>query len=220
MKLRATKFEGIFRLGRQLLTRNLVPGRSVYGEKLIKVGKEEYREWIPSRSKPAAAICKGLQHFPLKAGMKVLYLGLAASTTASHFSDIVGKKGMIYGVEISERPLRDSLRIALERLNLAPILADAKRPEEYEALVEGVEFLYSDTADRDQVPILIRNAEYFLKSKGWAVIAIKSQSIDVTKPPKEVYKRCLQEFEEYFEVVDKVELDPFQKAHLFVVMHY
>ena len=50
------------------------------------------------------------------------------------------------------------------------------------------------------------------------MIAIKSQSIDVTRSPKDVYKECLQELEKHFDILDKVELDPYEKYHLFVVM--
>ena len=56
------------------------------------------------------------------------------------------------------------------------------------------------------------------QENGHAIIAIKSQSIDVTKPPRQVYKECLQELEKHFEILDKVELDPYEKYHLFVVM--
>jgi fibrillarin-like pre-rRNA processing protein len=50
------------------------------------------------------------------------------------------------------------------------------------------------------------------------MIAIKSQSIDVTKRPSETYKECLLEMEKHFDVVDKVELDPYEKMHMFVVL--
>ena len=44
---------------RQLYTANLVPGRNVYGEKLIRENSIEYREWDASKSKLASAILKG-----------------------------------------------------------------------------------------------------------------------------------------------------------------
>jgi len=50
------------------------------------------------------------------------------------------------------------------------------------------------------------------------MIAIKSQSIDSVKPSKEVYEECLKEFRKHFEILDEVELDPYEKNHLFVVM--
>jgi len=213
------KFDGIFLIDKKLATINLTPGHKVYGEELIKIDDVEYRIWDHWRSKPAAAIMKGLKTFPLKSGTTVLYLGIASGTTSSHFSDIVGKEGIIYGTEISERVLRELVSHAEKRQNIIPILGDARKPEEYQnTVIEKVDFVYEDIADPDQIKILIRNCEKFLKRNGFAAVAIKSQSIDVTKPPKEVYEECLKESKKHFDILDKVELDPFEKFHLFVVL--
>lgn len=215
------KFEGIFVVDGKFATINLTPGYKVYGEQLVKEKNIEYRIWDFWRSKPAAAIKNGLKEFPLKKGMKILYLGIASGTTASHFSDIVDKEGIIYGVDVAERVLRELVAHAEKRGNIIPILADARKPEEYEdTVLEKVDLLYEDVANPDQIQILIRNAEKFLKSNGFAAIAIKSQSISSTKPPKEVYRECLKELEKHFEILDKVELDPFEKAHLFLVLKF
>jgi len=214
-------FEGVFEIDGKIATRNLVPGESVYGEKLFKIEGIEYREWIPFRSKPAAAIKKGLKEFPIKKGMRILYLGIASGTSASHFSDIIGREGIIFGVELSETPLRDLVLLSEKRGNIVPILADARKPETYEDLVIGkVDLVYEDIADPDQINILIWNCEKFLKEKGYAMIAIKSQSIDVTKKPNEVYRECLEQLSKKFEILDKVKLDPYEKYHMFIVMRY
>ena len=214
-------FEGVFEIDKKIATRNLVPGESVYGEKLFKIEGIEYREWIPFRSKPAAAIKKGLKEFPIKKGMKILYLGIASGTSASHFSDIIGREGIIFGVELSETPLRDLVLLSEKRGNIVPILADARKPETYEDLIIGkVDLVYEDIADPDQINILIWNCEKFLKEKGYAMIAIKSQSIDVTKKPNEVYRECLEQLSKKFEILDKVKLDPYEKYHMFIVMRY
>ena len=115
-------FENLFWANNRLCTKNLVPGQKVYDEKLIKTKQEEFREWDAHRSKPSAAIYKNLHQFPLKKGMKILYLGVASGTTCSHFSDIVGKEGIIYGIEIGERVLRDLIHVAEQRKNIVPIL--------------------------------------------------------------------------------------------------
>lgn len=220
MKVRPhPKFEGVFLVDNQLATVNLVPGERVYGEELIKIKNVEYRIWDYTRSKPAAAFKKGLKTFPIKKNMSILYLGVASGTTASHFSDIIGREGIIYGVEISERVLRELIPYAERRGNIVCILNDARLVETYEDIViEKVDVVYEDVADPDQIKILIRNAQKFLKPKGWVIIAIKSQSIDVTRPPKQIYKECIEELEKHFKIVDKVELDPYEKAHMFVVM--
>src|SRR3972149_9883883 len=117
------KFDGIFSFDSKFGTINLIPGQKVYGEEFLRDGKAEYRVWDFWRSKPAAAIKRGLETFPLAKGMKVLYLGIASGTTASHFSDIIGKEGIIYGVAIAERVLRDLISHAEKRGNIIPILA-------------------------------------------------------------------------------------------------
>lgn len=219
MKVKKTNFEGIFLIDSKLATINLVPGYKVYGEQLIKIKNIEYRIWDFWRSKPAAAIKKGLKEFPIKKGMKILYLGVASGTTSSHFSDVIGPEGLIYGVDIAERVLREIVVHAELRGNIIPILGDCRKPEEYEnIIVERVDMLYEDVASPDQIQILIRNAQKFLKPKGIAIVAIKSQSIDVTKEPKQIYKESLNELGKHFEILDKVELDPYEKDHMFVVM--
>lgn len=84
-----------------LVTRNLVPGDSVYGEKRISIEqpssnpdspaeKVEYRVWNPFRSKLAAGILGGLDNIHIGPGKKVLYLGAASGTSVSHVADVVG----------------------------------------------------------------------------------------------------------------------------------
>jgi fibrillarin-like pre-rRNA processing protein len=124
-------FPGVFSKGRQLFTRSIVKGFSAFSRIVLSVGGDEYREWDPYKSKPAAAIAKGLKGFPLKAKDKVLYLGAASGATCSFFSDIVGESGIIYAVEFSERSAMDLNIISEKRGNIIPILADARRVEQY-----------------------------------------------------------------------------------------
>ncbi|KAF5743514.1 hypothetical protein HS088_TW08G00098 [Tripterygium wilfordii] len=92
------RHEGVFiAKGKEdaLVTKNLIPGETVYNEKRISVQNEdgtkvEYRVWNPFRSKLAAAILGGVDNIWIKPGAKVLYLGAASGTTVSHVSDIVG----------------------------------------------------------------------------------------------------------------------------------
>ena len=213
------KFDGVFTEGGNFFTINLVPGAKVYGEDLVVRSGTEYRKWDYTRSKAAAALKNGLENFPLKKGSSCLYLGIASGTSASHFSDIIGKDGIIYGVDIAERVLRDLIPHAEKRGNIAPILGDTRSPENYSGLVlDKVDLIFEDVASNDQVEILIRNCDKFLKKGGYAMISIKSQSIDVTKDPQMVYKECLAELEKHLEVVEKVKLDPHEKHHLLVVL--
>ena len=204
---------------RKLGTKNLVPENAVYGERLVKFSGIEYRLWDPYRSKLAAAILKGLEIVPICPSLKVLYLGAASGTTVSHVSDIVGEDGHVYCVEFASRSLRDLVNnVAAFRYNMSPILADARLPESYSRMVERVDSIYCDVAQPEQARVLADNADLFLSVDGWVLLAIKAQSIDVTKEPSEVFRSETSILEARgFHIKGVVGLEPFDKAHAMVV---
>lgn len=217
------EFEGVYWVefengSKKLATRNLAPGRKVYGEQLIQFKGKEYRIWNPYRSKLAAAILKNLSVMPIKPGMKVLYLGSATGTTASHVSDIVGENGVVYCVEFSPRVMREFIeKCTLYRKNMIPILADARLPSLYRLYVDEVDAIYADVAQPFQSKIVADNGDVFLKNGGWALQAIKAMSIDVTKEPSETYRREINHLKERgYEILDVVHLEPYDVAHAFV----
>lgn len=205
----------------RLATKNLAPGFRVYGERLARIEGVEYRTWDPYRSKLAASILKGIKVLPIRPGDRVLYLGAASGTTASHVADIVGMEGIVYCIEFSPRILRELLTVCEHRKNMIPILADARFPWQYRMLVEEVDVIYADVAQPEQAKLLADNAEFFLKHGGWALLAIKARSIDVTKEPSEVYKKEMETLKSRgFEIKDVVHLEPFDKAHAMVISQY
>lgn len=211
------KFKGIFLVDGKIATKNLVPGRQVYGERLVKEGKKEYRLWDPNRSKLAAAIVKGISNVPIDVGMTILYLGAAHGTTVSHISDIISKSGLIYAVEISERCFNELVPVCKERSNIVPILADARFPEKY-GIFDTVDLVYCDIADRHQTEIATDNCKKFLKPNGFLMLAIKTRSIDVSESPKKVVNNEIRKLKQLgFDVLDWKMLDPFEKDHGFVV---
>lgn len=212
-------FPGVWKKGKNIYTKNSVPGEKIFTKNIIKVKDCEYREWDPKRSKASAAIHNGIKNFPIKKGSKILYLGIASGSTASFFSDIIGPEGIIYGIEISERSIRELNPIAEKRGNIVPILANARKPDDY-IWIEKVDIVYQDVATDDQSEILTRNVQTFLKPNGYAMIAIKSRSIDVTKAPRQIYKREKEKLRKHFEIIDNVELDPHEKDHLFLIMRF
>jgi rRNA 2'-O-methyltransferase fibrillarin len=109
-----------------LMTLNLTPGETVYGEKKVEIEiaegeKKEYRyelvlkvlfcvciqfvegfeftssQWNPFRSKLASAILGGVKNIYMGPGSKVLYLGAASGTTVSHVADLVGPVCLFVG---------------------------------------------------------------------------------------------------------------------------
>lgn len=207
----------------RLATRNLASGKNVYGEKLIRFEGVEYRLWDPFRSKLAAAILKNIKTVPIKPNHQVLYLGAASGTTASHISDIVGEKGHVYCVEFAARALRELVNnVCPYRLNMSPILEDARFPERYALFIRGkVDDIYCDIAQPEQAKILADNADLYLKNGGRIMLAVKAQSIDVTKEPSEVYRWELKVLESRgFTIEDVVHLEPYDKAHAMIVAKF
>ena len=204
---------------RRLATKNLSPGKNVYGERLVKFGGEEYRLWDPYRSKFAAVLLKGLEMVPIQPDHEVLYLGAASGTTASHVSDIVGEGGHVYCVEFASRSIRELVdNVCAFRYNMSPILADARMPERYSMLVGKVDDIYCDIAQPEQARVLADNADLFLVDGGWVMLAIKAQSIDVTKEPSEIYEREINIMKARgFQVKEVVHLEPYDKAHVMIV---
>ncbi len=205
----------------RLATVNLAPGHRVYGERLFKWGDKELREWNPYRSKLAAALLKGIEELPIKPGHKILYLGAATGTTASHVSDLVGKEGLVYALDVAPRVMRELVAVCEVRPNMVPLLADARKPYEYRHIVELVDGIYADVAQPEQAEIVADNADYFLKEGGYLLLAIKARSIDVTKEPSEVFKREIDVLKSRgFEIVDMVHLEPFDKDHAMVYARF
>ena len=54
------RLKGIIEDKNRLFTINLVKGKTVYDENLIRKGGKEFRSWNPEKSKLAAAILNGL----------------------------------------------------------------------------------------------------------------------------------------------------------------
>lgn len=142
------RHEGVFiARGKEdaLVTLNSTPGVAVYGEKRISVEsppgpdgnavKVEYRVWNPFRSSEflfslSFLLCVDLRyirllmiqsfcgHYLLMFNELITNKKVAAGTSVSHVSDIVGPKGNVYAVEFSHRPGRDLLNVAKARTNV------------------------------------------------------------------------------------------------------
>ena len=206
---------------KKLATENLVIGNQVYKEKLIKKKDIEYRLWDPFRSKLAAAIMNGLEVFPFQDKLRVLYLGVSTGTTVSHISDIVGPQGIIFGVEHSSRVARDFLyRVASHRKNIIPIMQDARQPQHYFSVYCKVDVVYVDIAQPDQTDIAITNCKMFLKNNGYLFLVIKTRSIDVTKAPKKIIENEKNKLNENFEIIQVIDLYPYDKDHVMVIAKY
>jgi fibrillarin-like pre-rRNA processing protein len=202
---------------RKLYTVNLTPGKRVYDEQLIIQNGIEYREWDAYKSKLAAAILNKCLNIFLRKGDAVLYLGSSTGTTISHVSDIVGKEGFVFAVDIAPRVMRDLLFNLEARKNVAPILADANKTKELMERISSVDILYQDIAQKSQVDIFIKNINNFLKKEGYAILAVKARSIDVTKKPKLIFNEVRERLEKELTIIDYRTLEPYQKDHVMFI---
>ena len=203
------KFEGVYNIGGRIATKNSTPGFRGYDEKVVNRDNSEFRIWDPFRSKLGAAIVKGLKSFPISHKSRVLYLGASSGTTSSHVADIAES---VYCVEFSKRMMRELLPVTLRKRNMIPILGDAKHPEEYVHNIGNVDVIFQDVAQKNQAEILIKNAEIF--SPRYAILSIKSRSISAEKTPKQVFREEIDKLREKFEVLEIIDLQPYEKDHV------
>jgi len=212
-----TKYAGVFSDGRDFFTPNLVAGVQVYGEKLVTHEGQEFRRWDPYRSKLAALMHKGCPSWPFKHDSEVLYLGAASGTTASHVSDICSN-GRICCVEISPRVFRKLLDVAVQRPNMMPFLGDASRPETYRNLAGSVDIVYQDVAQRDQIPIFLKNMS-LLSRGGCGFLMVKARSIDVAATPSDIYRQVSGDLTSRgLGILGVVQLNPFEDDHAAIVV--
>lgn len=221
--IQQTRIFGLFeekKKRRQIYTKNLVPGTTVYDERIVKEKGNEFREWNPYKSKLGSYIMqKNVNDIFIRPKTSILYLGIASGTTASHISDIIGNEGMIYGVDPAFRVMIDLMFVAEQRKNIAPIMADASHPEQYEKLIpQKVDFIFQDVAQRNQAEIFIKNIEKYLKKGGFGMISVKAKSVDIAGKPKKIFKDIRVKLEEKYTIVDYKSLEPFEKDHVMIVI--
>lgn len=205
----------------RVFTRNLTPGRTFFDqETLWNENGVEYREFDPRHSKLGAALARGCQQFGLKQGDVVLYLGASHGYTPSYVSDMVGKEGIVFCLDVAPRVVRDLVFVCEARHNMVPILADASNPNSFAWRVTGCDVVFQDIAQKQQVEIFLKNVHTFLKHGGFGMLAVKARSIDVLRRPQDIFKDIKRTLDNTpgIVIVDYRELDPFEKDHAFFVV--
>ncbi|UCD01344.1 MAG: fibrillarin-like rRNA/tRNA 2'-O-methyltransferase [Promethearchaeota archaeon] len=216
------KFKNVYISGSQeylkLYTKNLDVGKRIYGEKLIIHKDIQYREWDPFRSKLAALILENPITNFLTDNLKCLYLGASSGTTISHLSDII-QSGIIYGVEFSERSIRQLIQNTSKRVNIVPILADARFPESYaKYFFTDIDLIYQDVAQPRQANIAVENCNYYLKNDGILIIAIKSQSIDSIQKSEYIYAQEKKILEKAgYQILESINIHKYAANHIILI---
>lgn len=211
-------FDGIYTDGKKIYTKNLILGKKVYGERLVMEGNEEYREWDAYRSKYGAAIKNGLSKSIFFEGCTAIYLGSAEGTTVSHVSDIVGEKGAVFCIDVSEIAMNKLTKLAESRENLYPILSDAQMTENYKEYFENkADCMFQDISQRNQADIFVRNAK-FLKKGGLAALALKTKSISQSEAKEDILESEVKVLQKEFEIIQTISIEPYEKHHYMILM--
>ena len=131
----------------------------------------------------------------------------------------MGEKGRVYCVEFAQRSFRDLVNNASKnRRNITPIFGDARFPEKYRSIVQGVDTVYADIAQPDQARILSENVELYLDDEGDFLFAVKARSVDVSKDPSDIFRQERIVLEENgYKVREMIRLDPFEKDHCMIL---
>jgi fibrillarin-like pre-rRNA processing protein len=218
------KAHGIFEVytdfkQRGLFSKSLLkPAKSHFGERIVKEGRFNYRNWDPKRSKLAAYIMKGCPNTGLRGGSVVLYLGASHGHTPSYVSDMIGPEGFVFCLDFAPRVMRDLVFLCESRENMAPIMADAHHPEEYLDRVSQVDVVFQDIAQRDQPEIFLKNCRTFLKDGGVGLLAVKAKSINIKKDPKQIFLEVKEMVGKEFMITDMRGLEPFEMDHCMIAI--
>ncbi|MFA6461626.1 MAG: fibrillarin-like rRNA/tRNA 2'-O-methyltransferase [Candidatus Woesearchaeota archaeon] len=201
-----------------IYTKSILPGTIPFDEKTVRDGGVEYREFDPTRSKLAAMIKKGCTNIGIRKGDVVLYLGSSHGFTCSFVSDMVGKEGLIFGIDPAPRVMRDLVFLSEDRPNIVPLLADANHPETYVDKICQADVVFQDVAQRNQTEIFLKNCQLFLKKNGYGLLAVKARSIDVKRKPSQIFQEVRTAIEKQFTVIDFRVLEPFEKDHCMIII--
>lgn len=188
---------------------------SVYGERISKKKGQYLRYWDPKRSKLAAGLIKGLEHFPFESAANVLYLGASTGTTVSHVADLCNE-GRVYAVESSYEPFVKLLKLSESRTNIYPILEDANYPEKYNFFLDSVNVVYQDISQRNQVQIFNENTAA-CKGARDAVLILKIRAISSRMSEKQILNESLENIKGY-RIKEVINLKPFHKAHYLIYL--
>jgi fibrillarin-like pre-rRNA processing protein len=86
----------------------------------------------------------------------------------------------------------------------------------YNGIVEEVDFIYQDVAQKEQIKIFTMNVNIFLKSDGSGLIMVKARSIDSAAEPAHVFRQVIEDLSSNFKILGHGSLEPYHKDHIYV----
>uniref|UniRef100_A0A1B0D717 rRNA 2'-O-methyltransferase fibrillarin n=1 Tax=Phlebotomus papatasi TaxID=29031 RepID=A0A1B0D717_PHLPP len=215
------RHEGVFiARGKEdaLVTRNLVPGSEVYGEKRISVEVSLYLG-IFLRICQCDEKRRGMEFGRNVADRLSSFINMAPELNSlACVFDQIHLGLLVYAVEFSHRSGRDLINVAKKRTNIIPIIEDARHPHKYRMLIGMVDTVFADVAQPDQARIVALNAQHFLKNGGHFVISIKASCIDSTAQPEAVFAAEVKKLQaDKLKPQEQITLEPYERDHAVVV---
>jgi len=196
-------FDNVYQEGGALFTKTALPR-----------AKDVYEPWDPQKSKLAAMIAEGPEHFPLNRRSHVLYLGAGAGSTARRVA-IMCTEGVVYCVEPFPTPFQRLLSVCERHENMVPVMADARSPERY-IFIAPVDCIYQDIAQPDQARIFLLNWKVFEPGRG--VLMVKARCIDAAREPQRVFDDVKTALEgNGLDVLESIPL-PYYRGHEAIVV--
>ena len=207
----------IFKNRLTLVVKNL-DNKKIFDERIVKKNKNEYKIWMPYKSKLAAAIYNGLEIFPIKKDSILLYLGSEIESTASFLSDIVGENGLIYCIqEKDQSEIRNMKELADKRTNVIPLIYEIRHPKEYSSLeAKTVDIIYADIKDKNLLEILLENCKIYLRKKGFLIFVIPtSDLIELDNGNNNLGRKI-----NGLEIIQIINLNSYHKKHSIIIARY
>ena len=100
---------------------------------------------------------------------------------------------------------------------MVPILGDATRPQDFSFLVERADIVYQDIAQKSQAAIFAKAMKAFGARSG--LLSLKARSEDVTRDPERIFEEARSQLtKEGLQVLDLMDLAPFEKDHAMIVV--
>lgn len=173
------------------------------------------RKLTPKKSKLYSIFTK-CKNVNLDQGDNVLYLGAGAGTTVSYNCDIVDK-GTVYCVENSYLTFKMLLKKCRNIMNSIPIFADANLPLSYRHIVNNVNIIYQDIAQKNQIEIFKKNASIYLNNGNIGIILLKTSCVNSTMCITDISNQSIDDLSQY-KIIETTQLSPYYDGHVCIIV--
>jgi fibrillarin-like pre-rRNA processing protein len=77
-------------------------------------------------------------------------------------------------------------------------------------------YIFQDISQQDQAEIFLKNCRKYLTPGGTGLLSIKARSISDSRPKEEIFEEVKDKIEAECDIVDEVELHPYEKEHMVI----